>query len=70
MRVKPLRESNILIVFMGLLFSTVLAQAQQLIVMSSGGFAPAYKLLAPSFDEFISCLSGAHPWAQHQAPSP
>jgi molybdate transport system substrate-binding protein len=29
----------------------VLAQAQELTVMSSGGFAPAYKLLAPGFEK-------------------
>ena len=51
MRVERFRERNILILFIGLLFSTVLTQAQQLIVMSSGGFAPAYKLLAPGFEK-------------------
>lgn len=34
-----------------LVFSAALAQAQQLVVMSSGGFAPAYKLLAPDFEK-------------------
>src|SRR5260370_41837078 len=36
--------------------ASVFTQAQELTVMSSGGFAPAYKLLAPDYEK----SSGVH----------
>jgi molybdate transport system substrate-binding protein len=38
------------------LFGSPIARTQELVVMSSGGFAPAYKLLVPEFET----SSGAH----------
>lgn len=51
MRVQRFGRRNVLTLILGLLFSATLAHAQQLTVMSSGGFAPAYKLLAPGFEK-------------------
>jgi molybdate transport system substrate-binding protein len=50
MRRTRLYSKNVLILSLTLLVSVSVAYAQQLIVMSSGGFAPAYKLLAPGFE--------------------
>jgi molybdate transport system substrate-binding protein len=51
MRVQWFGRRSFLTLILGLLFCTTLAGAQQLTVMSSGGFAPAYKLLAPGFEK-------------------
>jgi molybdate transport system substrate-binding protein len=49
-------RSKALTLSLALLLGGIFAHAQQLVVISSGGFAPAYKTLAPGFEK----ASGVH----------